>query len=162
MRNFHPLLCCFVIATTVVFLLYPVPVRAGDTLSPEAKVRAVREKFYTVNKAQSLAEHYCELLKILDECKNDPDLAEIRKEILPDWDRYHVFMGANDRKSLDDLYEKLIAYLKEDSYHGVLYCDGFFNKMCQLQPGMTEEQIAPYLQRITAILETSYNERTLN
>ena len=125
----------------------------------EAKVYIVREKWNAARRSLMLPDRVNELQKVMDACENDPDLADIRKEIKTEWFLF-AFMNADDLKRLGDLYEKFIVFLEEDADHAGFCCDGFFKKMFQLRPDTTEEQIAPYLQRITAILKTSQNERT--
>jgi len=125
----------------------------------EAKVYIVREKWNAARRSLMLPDRVNELQKIMDACENDPDLADIRKEIKAEWFLF-AFMNADDPSNLALLYVKFLAFLKEDTDHAVYCCDEFIQKLIELRPKITKEEITPILKPIITILETSQNEQT--
>ena len=125
----------------------------------EAKEFIVREKWNIARSSLYLHERVSDIQAVLDQCENDPDLAGIRPQIRTDWFMF-AFMNEDDKYALILLFENLIDFLEEDADNAVFCCGDFFQKLFELQPNISNEDITPYLQRITEILEKSTNEQT--
>jgi len=97
------------------------------------------------------------LKQLLDSIESDPDLAGVRQNVRDDWFRAS-FMNAS-LPQLDELFEQLLAYLKENEVRAVYLCDGYFKRLAALQPENLREKIDDSLEKIMAILEKSQNER---
>ena len=126
----------------------------------ESKVFVLDREWNIARRIDHLEPRIAGLKNLLDLCENDPDLAEIKREIYNDWFRYSL-MGAS-LPQLDQLFEQFLTYLQEDESQAVYLCDTYFKRLAGLQPEDLREKMEDSLGEIRAVLEKSQNESVKN